>query len=386
MRTDPRQPAVTRPSPGGDEDWENLGRRARARTNAATTIAVTFAAMALAALLSSGSLVGLAQRQEIGWQRDIALEAAEGLDRVASALGFDRPARWIDHLAGRDDPETFDLDLIAGGGRPDHDTATPTPTPDANPTPDVTTSPTPTVGPTPEETTSPTPMPAATPTPQPTPDPSRELPAITAERPLVLYVGGDSMTREVGNGVARATPIDLVAPILDPQVSSGLSRPDFLDWPQRLAGVIVNDEPDAIVIMFGANDWQDFEADGEIHRRGTPGWLAVYRERVATTMDLLDQPATAVFWIGQPAMRSAGLSDGMTALNEIYRSEAATRPWITFIDIAPAFAGPDGGYTDDIDGERVRQDDGIHFSTAGADRVGRIVWDVVATTFGVTGG
>jgi hypothetical protein len=194
------------------------------------------------------------------------------------------------------------------------------------------------------------------------------------------------MTREVGNGIARSTPIDLVTPILDPQVSSGLSRPDFLDWPQRLAGVIVNDEPDAFVIMFGANDWQDFEADGEIHRRGSQSWLAVYRDRVAATMDLLDQPATAVFWIGQPAMRSAGLSEGMTALNEIYRTEAAIRPWITFIDIALAFAGPDGGYSDSVAGERVRQDDGIHFTNAGADRVGRIVWDAVATTFEVAEG
>lgn len=73
------------------------------------------AALLVAALLSSGSLVSLAERQEFGTTRDIALPIARGFDRFSSFLSLDRPANALDSALNEDET-TFDVEsLIAIG-------------------------------------------------------------------------------------------------------------------------------------------------------------------------------------------------------------------------------------------------------------------------------
>ncbi len=57
----------------------------------------------------------------------------------------------------------------------------------------------------------------------------------------------------------------------DYHVSSGLSRPDFFDWPQRLVDEIVDFRPDAAAVLFGANDGQDVMYQGKVLKVGTRG-------------------------------------------------------------------------------------------------------------------
>jgi hypothetical protein len=191
------------------------------------------------------------------------------------------------------------------------------------------------------------------------------------------------MARELANGLAQAAPTDLSTVQNDYRVSTGLSRPDFFDWPGRLAQMIVERRPDVFVLMFGSNDDQNMETAAGVLEAGSPEWLAEYRTRVARVMDLVHQAGTTTVWVGTPVMRSQGFDAAMAALDDIYRSEAARRPWISYVDSRSLFASPSGGYADylaDADGEEVamRQEDGVHWSIAGSTRIGRATWREIA--------
>jgi hypothetical protein len=335
----------------------------------------------VAALLGSDSLVGLARRQEFGWQRSVALTAAHALDRVADGLSLDRPARDARRALGKEQ-KRYDVDALLSGGEggasSGHDAGAGTGTaghPGSSHAPAG-------AGPAAADqhaATAPTPTTAAT----------RKVPS--AADPLRIYVGGDSMARELASGVAEASPSSLTSVDTDYHVSTGLSRPDFYDWPQRLAQVIVERKPDVFVLLFGANDDQNMQTAAGVLEAGSAEWLAEYRTRVAKVMDLVHQPGTTTVWVGLPGMRGASFDRDIAAIDAVYREEASKRPWISYVETRSLFAGPDGGYAEYLtggDGQPVqmRQSDGIHWSIAGATRVGRAAWQAVAQQWGLPPG
>ena len=206
-----------------------------------------------------------------------------------------------------------------------------------------------------------------------------------ADDRLAMYVGGDSISRDLGEGLARITPVDLVRIDLDPRPATGLSRPDFFDWSQHLAGVLTESVPDVIVVLFGANDFQNVEYEGEILDRFGDEWLELYRERVDLIMTLLSQPDTQTVWVGQPPVRESQLSGGLARMNEVYEEVAAEHPQVTFVDTWALFSDEQGSYTDEIDGVRLRREDGVHLTIAGGNRLAEAVWDVIGPAWGLDG-
>lgn len=374
--------------------------------------AVIFGLLA-AALLSSGSLVGLAERQDFGTTRDIVLPVAEGFDRFSSFLGLDRPANALG-AALDDDHTSYDVDALIAAGRQqagnvaplDSDVAgAPGPVTDPGPGADpAAADPSATAADpsaaaanpaaTPSQPASPvvpnpsaaTVNPSATPA---TPAQSQTSPfspfrrQVSNENPLKLWVGGDSLTLALTRGFGRITPTTLVDYTSDPQISSGLTRPDYLDWPQRLARLLNEDRPEVLVIMFGGNDYQDVYYDGQLLRRPSQAWLDFYRIRVSAAMDLLNQPNLEVIWVGVPIMRDDFFATGMAHLNEIYRSEAASRNSIWYFDTWDLFADSNGNYTEIIDGQTMREVDGVHLTTAGGVRLAETIWETVAPRWGI---
>ena len=205
------------------------------------------------------------------------------------------------------------------------------------------------------------------------------------DRPLAMYVGGDSISRDLGEGLARVTPADLVRIDLDPRPATGLSRPDFFDWAQHLAGVLTESVPDVIVVLFGANDFQNVEHEGELLDRFGEEWLELYRARVDRIMTLLSQPDTQTVWVGQPPVREPRLSGGLERLNTVYEEVAADHPRVTYVDTWALFSDGEGDYADEIDGVRLRREDGVHLTIDGGNRLAAAVWAVIGPAWGVGG-
>lgn len=324
------------------DDGERFALRPRRRASARDTVRGAVAAFVVAGLLGSGALVDLAERQPFGWPRDVLVGAAGSLDRVANALSLNRPADAAADLLGRGGPEA-DVEAILEERR-------------AEPPPEA-----------PEEV---------------------ELRAVTAAAPLTMYVGGDSMVRELGAAMKEVVADRPVVSTTDFKVISGLTRDDYYDWPARLAEVVAGDRPEAIVLMFGSNDFQGIRTDGgEVFEEGSAGWREEYRRRVADVMDLLEHPGTTVHWVGLPVMRSDEFSEHARLMNDIYRAQAADRPWVTYVSTYEAFADAGGHYAAylEVDGalQAMRQEDGVHWSSPGARRAASTVFAAVAETWAI---
>jgi hypothetical protein len=212
------------------------------------------------------------------------------------------------------------------------------------------------------------------------PPPIRRVRVPTTDTPLKLFAAGDSMAVAFGQSLSRlASATRLIEPDMDARTSSGLTRPDFFDWPARFNEVVTNDHPDVVVVMFGANDSQGIRTpDGHTYQPLTDGWREEYRRRVAGTMDLLAAPGRLVIWVGQPIMASDGLTERMADVDAIYRDEASKRWGVVYFDSWPLFVDASGKFDTflpNADGaqEAMRAGDGIHLTRAGADRLAAAV-------------
>jgi hypothetical protein len=206
---------------------------------------------------------------------------------------------------------------------------------------------------------------------------------ITQKKPLRLYVAGDSMDQVFGSSLVNlAEETELVKGKNDYHVSSGLSRPDFYDWPQRLIDQIVDFRPDAAAVLFGANDGQDVYYEGKVLKVGTKAWQEVYAKRVGEAMDILTRGGRRVYWVGNPIMKDFKYRERIAMMNHIYEAEAGKHPGVTFVSTWQALSSEKGSYAEylqDENGDQVlmRAPDGIHLTRAGGDRMAKVVLEVI---------
>lgn len=313
---------------------------------------VAAVALVLGALLNADELQRTAERQPVGWERDVLVDLAAVPHEIADTSRLNRPRRWAESLLGTQD---------AGGSVIERPAPPPARPPVGSDVP----------------VTDPTGSSTSTSTSTSTTEPARRTP--TASAPLQVAVLGDSMMQVLGQSIVNgAAGDDRVETTLEYRVSTGLTRPDYFDWPGRITELLATGPLDAVVIMFGANDAQGMVLPTGSEPFGTQAWLDEYRWRVAWMMDSLAAGGAHAYWVGQPVMRSDSFSARMAALNEIYASEAARREHVTYVD-AWSVLSVDGAYASHLDDgsgpTSVRQSDGIHLSRAGGDRLAAVVLD-----------
>lgn len=210
-------------------------------------------------------------------------------------------------------------------------------------------------------------------------EPNFALRRPTSDDPLRILIVGDSTLDAVGTSMLRELgATGVTSGVLDFRVSSGLSRPDFFDWPAHLDQLTPQLQPEIVVVMLGANDAQAFAVDGQAVEYGTEQWFATYRARVAALLDQLTAEDRWVVWIGQPVMRKADFDAKMRQLNQLFVEEVARHSTARFVDSRAVTADEAGGYSAYLpDGggapRQIRQNDGIHLTSAGGDRLSPVV-------------
>jgi hypothetical protein len=342
-RRPPRSPAT-----GADDRVAGIQPAGRA-------LVVMVAALVLAMLVNADALVARAEQQPLGPQRDRALAVWHPVQDVSHALQLHRVRQLADWLAGNDDDHrggpvapAADERASAGEAGDDDDAATTTTTPTG-------------------ETTAP-------PTTEPAP---AELRTPTASDPLRLWVIGDSQAQTLGGALTeQAEASGVMRAGVHFENSSGLVRPDFYDWPGALADDVAAHDPEVVVVFLGANDGQGIVLpDGTpVQTVADPRWTVEYRRRVGALMDSLKADGRLVVWVAQPPMRGAEFDGILKIVDAAYAAEAASRPWVAYVDPATIIGGPGGSFVDvvtDPSGNptEVRSQDGIHLSRAGADMV-----------------
>lgn len=189
-----------------------------------------------------------------------------------------------------------------------------------------------------------------------------------------LAVFGDSMATDVAKALDRFYAEDPNIAIIDQSVGdSGIVRVDYFDWPKKIGEKITENGFDIAVVIVGINDRQKMNIDGKSYASLTPEWLAGYSSRVQSIVQQLRAANKPTIWVGLPPMEAPKFGQTMIQVNEIDRL-AAFGGGAEFLDIFDKFATEEGKYTrngPDLNGNnvRMRKDDGIHFSTAGADKL-----------------
>ena len=200
----------------------------------------------------------------------------------------------------------------------------------------------------------------------------------TAGRTLNVGVFGDSL----GDGVWAALYRDLHGDkssggfnvIRLSQVSTGLSRYNYVDVQQKTVGQLAAQHIDIAVFMFGANDQQGIVEDGKIYPFGTDGWKAAYGRRVDNLVYTLRQQGAVIYWVGLPKMESHRFDDGAQLINAVL-AQHMTALGAEFIPTVALTSDGNGDYSAYLpEGasktkKLMRANDGIHMSMLGYLRI-----------------
>ena len=204
-----------------------------------------------------------------------------------------------------------------------------------------------------------------------------------------VQVFGDSQAINVGTVMQKHAADDpLIDVEYDAQVSTGLARPDYYNWPARVQETLDEREADVVVLNYGANDDQSLMDPGGnvVAHFGSPEWDTEYRRRIAGMMDLLRKDQRRIVWLGSPQVRPASLSQTLAKSNAWALEEAKIRPWVDYVDSWDRLSGPSGEHVDYYTPEgqaaiRCRRSDGVHLTLDCLDIVVSEVFDAIRPMF-----
>jgi hypothetical protein len=199
-----------------------------------------------------------------------------------------------------------------------------------------------------------------------------ELAAVPPGTTRTVALAGDSMMAVgLSATILRQAPQykDLVL-VKAFKSGTGLARPEVFDWKTEYPAMLNGARPDVVIVAIGANDGQGFVDGGVTYAFGTPQWQAIYRARVTAYLQLLEAGGATVVWLGLPPMKS-DVYDARTALvNRIDYAVVSASPHAVWFSTAGLFGDAAGRFQDfgSVHGvpARLRQEDGIHISDAGA--------------------
>lgn len=329
---------------GRDHGWLRSGTRPGIPWTRMLLIGVVCFAVWL--LLDAPSLQHSATLSPVGARRTISLDVVGPIAALSRGLGLSHVVGWADEA----------VDRTPGGG--------PTLSVAAQP---VKPKKTPKAVVAPGATTTTTTMPALAQHPTPT-------------DPLRVLVVGDSIGLDLGQPLVNdLANTGVVTPTLDGRVDTGLSRPDYFNWPAELQVDLTNSRPQLVVVMIGANDPQSLVDGSTVTPYGSPAWSTAYGQRVGAFIDEANAAGAHVLWVGMPPMAGSQLNNEMQVVNSVVQSQVtAHSTGASYLSSTPVLGDAQGNFTAYLaDGSgaevNVRTPDGIHLAPGGGERLSQAV-------------
>ena len=381
--TDDNSPPVLRPRrfPARTTEDEPPARpRRQTRVSGGPIWAIYAAAITcliIAALLNTRELALTVERRPDGPIRTFLLGPTQKLDIIAGKVGLDRPMALLNAVQiERDAAPRFTVTPGAVAVVPSV-APVPSPTSEAGATATVAAE-----GAEPPLATAVVAVASAPSAPTATTAPARRT--ITAAAPLRVYVAGDSFVDSMAEVLAETgTKNGLMTVLPDGHPNSGLSDPSYIDWPVRLRQAMANDPaPEAVVFMAGANDGVPIRTGAGTLEYGTAAWNTEYARRAAEIMDIVGPTGARMYYVGQPIMRESKQNRIANDINIAISKEAASRPWVTYIDSWSLLTDTNGNYaayltTSGGEAVKARADDGIHLTPATTVWVADAVYAII---------
>ncbi len=181
---------------------------------------------------------------------------------------------------------------------------------------------------------------------------------------------------------------DLASVFREGKYSTGLTRPDYFDWNEEIEKIIAKENPNIILVMFGANDGQSLLENGKIILRKSPEWNGDYEERVDKFVSSISKKGIAIFWIGHPISRDNLYNKKIVDMTNIYQLVLSRYPNTSFIPMWNVLEDKDGAYSDYLPNSRgkefrARSSDGIHVTDFGAQFMLDVVLKNLESSLGI---
>jgi len=208
----------------------------------------------------------------------------------------------------------------------------------------------------------------------------------TPATPLKVLIVGDSVGLDLGQPLVNtlATYGDVTS-YLDGRIDTGLTRPDYFNWPAELQIDLTNQQPNLVVVMIGANDPQGLVTPDGSLQYGQAGWDAAYSSRVAAFIAEANNAGAHVLWVGMPPMQDPVLDAKLRHLNSLVETQvAASKGGAAYLSSVPSLGDPHGGFASFLPNSagaeiNVRTPDGIHLSPGGGARLAAAVAEAMQT-------
>ncbi len=190
----------------------------------------------------------------------------------------------------------------------------------------------------------------------------------------MIVVFGDSQAQGLAGGLSRVLLEDQRYRVLNRTHPGAALVHDESEWLRPVERFASKEKADIAIVMFGANDRLDMrDSDGDYLRFRTDEWHAAYAARIDRILTSLTGAGLRIVWCGNPIARSATYTADMSYINDIYAAETA-RFGAQFVPLWTMVADEQGrfmAYGKDRDGvtQRLRADDGIHFTAAGYELI-----------------
>lgn len=188
----------------------------------------------------------------------------------------------------------------------------------------------------------------------------------------VLLIGDSSIQAGLGTQIERRLEEYKDVTVLRfGQHSTGLARPDYFDWWEKLSELKQEFEPDLVIAYWGDNDCQGLSTreGGVVAQFGNDEWDAEYGQRVRDIVELMREGGGAAVIVGMPIMRSKSFSRRIERLNSVAET-ATTDAGGMYLPTWEMTSDEKGNYVSVVEFEGkvrvIRAGDGIHLSTHGS--------------------
>ncbi len=208
----------------------------------------------------------------------------------------------------------------------------------------------------------------------------------------VLLIGDSSIQAGLGTQIERRLEeYDGVSVLRFGQHSTGLARPDYFDWWEKLRELKQEFEPDLVIAYWGDNDCQGLSTreGGLVAQFGNDEWDEEYGRRVIDIVELMREGGGGAVIVGMPIMRSKSFSRRIARLNGV--AEAATiAAGGVYLPTWEMTSDEEGEYVSSVEFEGklriIRAGDGIHLSTHGSAYVADGICRMLEEHFELTPG
>lgn len=207
---------------------------------------------------------------------------------------------------------------------------------------------------------------------------------LVAPTTFVAVIGdsvADSLAAGLQEGFADAPEL-AVKRVTKP--NSGLVRDDYFNFVEEIEKAFAAGPINYAVFDVGVNDRQPF-----LDMRKEPPFSDEWRKRYVARLDAMLAPfkerKVPIYWVGLAASGSRRATADHIALNALAR-ERVEAAGGTYVDVWEGFVDEDGLYAESgplLDGQigRLRMDDGVHYSKAGARKLAHYVEQEIRKVF-----